>query len=169
MKTENLQSLVRAGFIWHIEHVRAGVVIDRETVHNIIPDEGLKHMGGVTFKSATQVPTWYLAPYEGNYNPDHAATAATIVAASTECTAYDEAARQEWVEGTLDLNMDNSASKAEFTMNATKAVYGGFLISSSAKGAVTGVLMSLVRFASPKNCTAGDTLRIVAGIGFATA
>jgi hypothetical protein len=80
--------------------------------------------------------------FEGNYTPVATVTAATITSASTECTpttrrpaAYDEAAASS-------QSITNSASKATFTFNATKTIYGAFLVSASAKSATTGTLFS---------------------------
>ena len=60
--------------------------------------------------------------------------------------------------------LDNSASRAEFTMNAAKTIYGAFMTSAPAKGATTGVVISSVRFSAAKNLVATDILRITAGM-----
>lgn len=162
----NMLELFRPGFVWHSDVVRNGRVIQPDTVHNLMPDEMAIHMNGVVFSGATQVPTWHIAPFEGNYVPQSVATAATIAAAATECTAYDEPTRVEWIEAASGLALTNSASRAIFTMNAAKLIYGGFLISSPSKAGVTGVMASLVRFGSPKDLQPGDLLRITAGMAF---
>ena len=172
-----LESKAKTGFIYVVEHVRGtvfdendprivlveGAVIDRETIHNLIPDEGVKHMQEVIFKAATQVNPWYLSIFEGNYTPIAGLTAAAYPAAATECTAYTAGTRLEWIEGAVvGGSLDNSASKAEFTMNADKTIYGAVLSSAAAKGAVTGVLGSAVRFATAKAVLSGDILRLTA-------
>lgn len=166
---ERVSQGIRPGFIWVGDLVRKGIVIQREVVpvHNITPDEGLLHLAGVGFKSATQVANWYVAPFGGNYTPSNADTAGATPAACGELTTqYDETTRQALVLGSLALDMDNSASLAEFTLNATVTIYGALMISSAAKGATTGVLMSMVRFASPKNGSDGDIFRLNAGVAF---
>jgi len=156
---------MKLGITYLVEVVRDGRVIDSETVHNLVPIEGLNHILGVEFKSVTQVATWYLAIFEGNYNPTSADTAAAIVSGATECTAYVESTRVALVPGTIAGGaFDNVASKAVFTMNATKTVYGCFLTSAPAKSATTGVLTSSVRFGTAKSLAATDILQITAGM-----
>lgn len=158
-----MNSEARSGFLWTLELEHADGTIEREQVHNLIPEEGLNHMQSVVFKGASQVATWYIALFEGNYNPDGGITAATFPSVATECTAYSPSTRPEFVEGSVvSGDVDNSASRAEFTFTANKTVYGGVITSASAKGATTGVLMSAVRFSSPKVCEEGAILRVVA-------
>ncbi len=146
-----------------------GNVVDTETVHNVVPTEGLNHTLGVVFKGVSQVPNWYLGLYEGVYTPGPADTAATIAANATECSAYAEATRVAFVSGAVAAgSVDNSASRAEFTLNANKTIYGGFLISSSTKGGTNGVLLSVVRFTSPKVLESGSVLRVTAGASFSS-
>lgn len=159
----------RFGFLYVAEVIKNGIVVERERVHNLMPIEGENHLLNVAFKGVTQVVAWYLAPYEGNYTPVSASVAATFPGLATECTTYDEATRVAFVPGTVSAGaMDNAASRAEFTFNAQKVIYGGFLTSVSTKGATSGVLGSAVRFASPKNLDSGAVLRLTAGITLAS-
>ena len=161
----NHADLAKAGFLYLVEVLRNGIVVDRELVHNIMPTEGLNHVLNVVLKGSTQIGTWYLAPFEGNYTPIAGDTAAAFPAAATECTAYSESTRQQFVPGTVSAGaLDNAASRAEFTFNATKTVYGGFMTGASAKGATTSVLLSAVKFSSPKSLDSGSVLRVTAGI-----
>jgi hypothetical protein len=158
-------SAVEFGITYSVEVIRDGTVIDSEVVHNLVPIEGLNHILGVEFKGVTQVLTWYLGIFEGNYTPTSADTAAAIVAGATECTAYGEATRVALVPGSIAGGaFDNVASKASFTMNATKTIYGCFLTSAPAKSATTGVLTSSVRFGTAKILNATDILQITAGM-----
>ena len=152
-------------FNYEFEQVRDGVVIDCWTEKNLIPNEGLTHMLDVVCKGGSQVPTWYVMPYEGNYTPVATDTAATFPGLATECTAYTEAKRVTWVEGSISGNsVSNSASKAEFTLNAGKTIYGCALVSVSTKSATSGVLLSAVRFGTPKTYLSGDILRVTAPV-----
>lgn len=163
MNTDSLTQ-AKAGFVYLIEVVRKGQVISQEIVHNLMPTEGLNHMIGVTLKGQAQISSWYMGLFEGNYTPQASDAAATLPAAAVECTAYDEAARQLLVLGTIASGaVDNATNRSEFTINASKTVYGGFISSSQAKGATTGVLISSVRFASPKVLADDDVLRVTAG------
>jgi len=150
---------LQVGGRFHIEHIRGGEVIDREDVTNIVTNEGLDHILNTVFHSGSQVGTWFLGLFEANYTPIATVTAATITAASTESTAYDEATRQEYVEAAASAqSITNSANKATFTMNATKTIYGAFLVSNSAKSSTAGILLSAARFGSPKQVVDDDQL-----------
>ena len=152
-------------FGYEFEIVRDGVVIDRFTEKNLIPTEGLNHMLDVVCHGGSQVPTWYVGIYEGDYTPAATNTAANFPSLSTESTAYAESVRQTWVEGAPAAGVvDNSANKAIFTMNANKTIYGCFLSSVATKGATTGVLLSAVRFSTPKVLISTDLLRVTAPV-----
>lgn len=160
---------VKAGFTYLVEVVRDGRVIDSETVHNLMPAEGLNHVLGVTFKGESQVTSWFVGLFEGNYTPVAGDTAASFPGSATECTAYSEATRRALTLGAIAAgSADNTGSRAEFTMNANKTVYGGFVTSASAKGATTGTLISAVRFASAKSLSSDDVLRVTAGFTLAS-
>lgn len=142
-----------------LDHIRDGELIDREETPNLVVNEGLDHVLNTVFHGGTQVGTWSLGLFEANYTPIATVTAATIAAAATECVAYDEATRQEYVEAAASgQSITNSANKATFTMNATKSVYGAFLISNSTKGGTSGVLFSAARFAAAKQVVDDDQL-----------
>lgn len=150
---------LRVGGIFHCEHVRDGEVIDSWEQPNLVTNEGLNHLLDVYFHGTTQITTWYLGLFEGNYTPLSSVTAATITSASTECTAYDESTRVAFDEAAASSQaITNSASKATFTFNATKTIYGAFLASASAKSATTGTLFSATRFSSSKAVVDDDQL-----------
>lgn len=139
--------------------VRDGQVIDEWVDRNLVVNEGLNHMLDVGLHGSTQVGTWYLGLFEGNYTPVATVTAATIAAAATECTAYDETTRQEFAEAAASAqSITNAASRATFTFNATKTIYGAFLVSASAKSATSGVLLAASRFSSAKAVADDDQL-----------
>jgi hypothetical protein len=145
--------------VYEGEHRRNGQVIERFTDYNLVTNEGLNKLLDVMFNGATQITTWYVAPFEGNYTPLATVTAATITSASTECTAYDESTRVEYVEAAASSqSITNSASRATFTFNATKTIYGAFLVSASAKSATTGTLFSATRFSTSKAVVDNDEL-----------
>jgi hypothetical protein len=152
------QGLIVGG-IYQGQIVRDGKIIEEFEDHNLVVNEGLNHMLDVLLHGSTQVATWYLGVFEGNYTPVATVTAATITSASTECTSYDEATRQAYVEAAASSqSTTNSASKATFTFNATKTIYGAFLVSASAKSATTGTLFSAAAFSSAKSVVSGDQL-----------
>lgn len=158
---QNETAPIGIGGVFTVEHIRDGVLIDTWTSKNLVCNEGLNHVLNTEFNGTTQVGTWYVGLFEGNYTPVSTVTAATITAASTECTAYDETVRQTYVEASATAQVTtNSASKATFTMNATKTIYGAFLVSASAKSATTGVLFAATQFTASKAVVATDQLLV---------
>lgn len=158
------------GGVFQIDHVRNGEVIDSWEEHNLVVNEGLNKLLDVMFGGSSQITTWYVGLFEGNYTPVATVTAATITAASTECTAYDETTRQEYVEAAAaSQSITNAASRATFTFNATKTIYGAFLVSAAAKSATTGTLFSAARFGSSKSVVAADQLLLTYALGAASA
>lgn len=166
-----MKTNLTAGFQYLVEVLdKNGDVRESEIVKNIMPLEGLNHVLGVALKGVTPITAWYVGLYEGNYTPVTGDTAALFTTAATENITYDEATRPALTLGSVSGGtVDNSASKAVFTMNAAKTIYGGFISSASGKGVSTGVLLSAVRFSSPKSLGATDVLRITAGFGLASA
>lgn len=157
---------LHAGFEYLVEVVSPdGSVRDCEVVHNLMPAEGLNHVVGVTLKGSSQITSWYVGVFEGNYTPAVTDTAADFPTAATESTAYSEVTRQALTLGSVSGGaVSNSASRAEFTFaGSNRTIYGGFISSASAKGATTGPLLSAVRFTSPKVVGGGDVLRVTTG------
>ena len=145
--------------VFDVDHRRGGDLIARVAGSNIIPTEGLNHILSTVVAGGSQVLTWYMALFEGNVTPGASLTAATFTATTTECTAYDAAGRVAFNEGAAAAGViDNAANRAIFTMNATKTVYGGALLSASAKSATTGSLLAAARFATPRNVVDDDEL-----------
>ena len=147
--------------VFDVEHRRAGDLIARVAGSNIIPTEGLNHILNVVLAGSLQSLSWYMALFEGNVTPAATLTAATYTATTTECTAYDEATRVAFTPGASAAGViDNAASRAVFTMNATKTVYGGGLLTASAKSATTGSLLAAARFSAARNVAADDELLV---------
>lgn len=139
--------------------IRDGKVIEEFEDPNIVVNEGLNSILGVYLYASTQLTAWYLGVFEGNYTPVSTVTAATITSASTESTAYTSSTRPAYSPAApSSQSITNSASRASFVFNATKTIYGAFLVSASAKSATTGVLFSAARFSSAKNVESGDEL-----------
>lgn len=156
--------------VYHGQIIRAGEVIDEFEFPNLIVNEGLNHILDVQFHNVTQVATWYIGLFEANYTPVAGLTAATITTAATECTAYDEATRQEFKEAAAaSQSISNTADRAKFTFNATKTIYGAFLVSDSAKSGTSGKLFSAARFPTAKQVVDDDELLLTYTINAQTA
>ncbi|MCP4210873.1 MAG: hypothetical protein GY764_05280 [Halieaceae bacterium] len=152
---------VHIGGVFTHDVRRDGVLLGEQSDGNIVVNEGLDHILDVAFHGITATPTWYIGIFEGNYTPIATVTAATITAASTESTAYDETYRVEWVEAAAaSQSITNSASKATFTMNDTKTIYGAFLISDRDKSDTAGVLAAASAFSASRSLVATDELLV---------
>lgn len=147
------------GGVFQGTHLRKGKVIEEFEDHNLVTNEGLDALLNIMLHGSTQITAWFIGLFEGNYTPVAGVTAATIVAAATECTAYTQSTRPAYDEAAASSqSITNSASRATFTFNATKTVYGAFLTSLSTKSGTTGTLFSAARFSTAKNVESGDEL-----------
>lgn len=134
-----------------LQLVRNGRVIDEFEEPNLFVNQGLDMVLDVAFRGQSAVSSWFLGLFQGVYTPVPAVTAATIAAASNELIDYDEPTRPAWTPGPLlNRTVDNTASRATFTFNASRTVRGAFLISSSTKNGTAGVLAAAAAFASPR-------------------
>jgi hypothetical protein len=127
---------------------------------NLVVNEGLNHILDVTLHAQAQLSTWYIAPFEGNFTPTATWTAANYNASADEFANYNEAARVEWVEGTVaSQSVDNTASKARFTISAGGGtIYGAGMLSTSAKLGTSGKLFAATRFATSRVVLEADLL-----------
>jgi hypothetical protein len=132
---------------------------------NLVTNQGKNANLNIMFHGATQIATWYFVLFENDYTPLVADTYA--VPGYTETTAYTEATRPEFVESASTAqSLDNSASKATFTFNATKTIYGGGLVgggtAATTKGNVAGggTLYSAAKFAESKSVVSTDILKV---------
>ena len=144
---------------YHGQLIRDGEIIDDFEDENLVVNEGLNALLNIMFHNDTQIATWNLGLFEGNYTPVAGVTAATMAGDSTECTAYDESTRPAFDEdAAASQSITNSTNRATFTFNASKTVYGAFLISDGTKGGTNGTLFSAARFSSSKAVVSGDQL-----------
>lgn len=80
-----------------------------------------------------------------------------------EVTAYDEATREALTLGTVSSqSVDNSASKASFSINTNSTTIGGaFIVTNNTKGGTTGTLYGVGAFTGgDKSADSGDTLNV---------
>lgn len=153
--------LLKVGGKFTCEHWRGGELLSVDESPNLVVNEGLDAILDIMFNGATQITTWYIGIFEANYTPVASVTAATITSASTESTAYDESTRVEYEEAAASSqSMTNAANKATFTMNASKTIYGAFLVSASAKSATSGTLFAASQFSSSKAVVSSDQLLV---------
>jgi len=157
------QQGVLIGGVFDLEHRNGkGELCGRDISANIIPTEGLNYLLSAGVAGGTVVNPFYVGLFEGNVTPGASLTHATLVATLTECTAYDETTRVAYVEGAVSAgSVDNGSNRAEFTMNATKTIYGGFLASSSTKSTTAaGTCLAAAKFSASRAVVAADVLAV---------
>lgn len=142
-----------------------GNLLWTETVRNRVPTEGLnhdldKHLNGVAYTAS-----WFVGLIN---NAGFSALAAADTAAQiggtngwAELTAYSQTTRPALVLGTASAgSIDNTASVAVFTINASVTIYGGFIVSSATKGGTGGVIYGEAAFVTPQPAIAGNTVQV---------
>ena len=157
-----MNSRNKVGFAYVIEELNArGELLSREVAHNLMPKEATNYMLASSFKGGVQYNNWFAGLFSGNYAPSGNETMATFPADATEFTGYSGASRPQVVFGNpVNGRIDNAANLIELTFSEDVEVRGGFLATSSGKGATTGVLGSVVAFSSPKRPGVGGVLRL---------
>lgn len=127
IRSGNMAGKMALGSVWAWEHWRHGKLLSTWKEPNIMTDQGIEYIMDSSLSGASPITSWYVSVFEDNYTPLSTNTYATP--GHTECTAYDESTRPAWTEvGISSKIITNSASKATFTFNATKTIYGGSLV-----------------------------------------
>lgn len=139
-----------------------GILKWRDTIKNLVVDVGLDDVLDKYLRGSTYSAVHYVGLTDGT---------PTVVAGDTmashtgwvEVTAYDEAVRQTATWGTVSgKSVDNSASKAVFTISTNATVLGGCcLCTNSTKGGTSGILYGAGAFtAGDKTLDDGDVLNV---------
>jgi len=148
------------GSIWEVVCYDAdGKEKWREVNKNLVVDAGLNDVLTNYFKGSGYTAAHYVGLKDTG----------TVVAGDTmashsgwaELAIYSESVRQTLTLGSVaSKSVDNSASKATFTINATDDVYGAFLTTNNTKSGTTGVLYGAVDFSSAQSVVSGDVLLV---------
>ena len=165
-----IQDKAQAGFVYTVEEIRGGQVVSTQIAHNILPVQGVNHMLDVLAKGGTQIESWYLMLYENDYAPVSTDVAATFPSLAGESTAYVSPTRHEIQFGNITGgSLSNVGSRIEVEFTADRTIRGGAIVSTAAKGSTAGILLSAVRFPSPRQVDANTILRVTAGIQIVSA
>ncbi|EER61548.1 hypothetical protein AcdelDRAFT_0883 [Acidovorax delafieldii 2AN] len=165
-----MSSTIRPGFIYDlaIRSKADGRILHIERgTPNRVPVEGLNDMANCYLKGSAAPAAFYIGLWTGSHIPNGDETAANLASMVSEATAYLQTGRLPLVLGTVANGaVSNAASLARFDMQGTATINGAFLSTVQAKGADTGKLASVVRFANPR--TVDDTvyLEILTGFQF---
>ena len=146
---------------YKVEAFRDGKLLWVEEFDNLVVDVGLddsldKHLKGSGYTAA-----WYVGLVSSS--PTFAAgdTMDGAHAGWTEQTEYDEATREALVLGAVSgQSVDNSASKATFTISATITFGGAFVVDVSTKGGATGILYGGGVFSQDRALIDNDALNV---------
>lgn len=149
--------------IGHVFHVvcrdKDGNIKWEETSHNLVVTTGLNDILDKYYKGSTYTAAHYVG----------LKLAGTIAAGDTmsshagwsESTSYSNANRPTFTPGTVSGgSVDNSASKASFTINGTATIAGAFLTTNNTKGGTTGTLIGATDFGTARSVLSGDTLDV---------
>ena len=130
-----------------------------ETFQNIVVTAGLNKLLDACLKTGLTSPAWYVglkgtgSVVAGDTMGSHGGW--------TEDQNYTQGTRPAFTPGTVSGgSVDNSASKAVFSMNATTTIYGAFMADNSTKGGSTGNLYGGGDFGAQRACINGDTLNV---------
>jgi len=141
-------------------HNKHGKLKWRDTISNLVVNVGLDDILDKYLKGSGYTAVHYMGLTDGT--PTVAAgDDMTTHAGWVEVTAYDEGVRQTVVWGSVSSkSVDNSASKAVFTISANDTTIGGaFLTTDSTKGGSAGTLYGGGAFdAGDKTIDDDDTL-----------
>ena len=146
--------------VWTIECFDSdGNIKWEETKNNLVVTEGLNHILSSTFDGGTQITAWYVGlKSSGSVS---ASDTMSSHAGWTEPVPYSQSVRQTLTLGTAASgSIDNTASKATFSINATATISGAFITSDSTKSGTSGLLYGVVDFSSARSVISGDTLEI---------
>lgn len=128
---------------------------------NLVVNGGLDHSLTEHFKGSGYTAAWYVGLTDGTPSVAAGDTMSSH-AGWTEVTAYSEGVRQTLTLGTVSSqSVDNSASKATFSINGTTTVGGAFVTTDNTKGGTSGTLYGAGAFSGgDKSLGSGDTLEV---------
>jgi hypothetical protein len=154
--------------IYDVEHWREGELLSKTQDTNMVTNQGLDFLLDCVFGAKAKVTTaWYVLIFESDTTI--LATHTYAVPGFTESSAYDEGARVEYVDvAASSQSLTNSASKAVFTIDASKTIYGAALVGATAgditvisnTDATNGILYCASQFGSAKSVVDNDVLNV---------
>lgn len=133
-----------------------------EEMDNVVTNVGLDDLLDKYLKGAAYTASHFVGLTDGTPTVLGADTMSSH-AGWVEVVAYTEGTRPALTLGTVSSqSVNNSASKATFSINADTTVVGGaFIATNSTKSGTTGVLYSVAAFTgADKSLDSGDTLNV---------
>lgn len=139
-----------------------GNLIRVDDFDNLVVNAGLDDSLDKHFKAAGYTAGWRVGLTDGTPTVAPGDTMASH-AGWVEVTAYSEAFRPALSLGTVSgQSVDNSASKAVFSINAASTTVGGaFVVDDNTKGGATGILYGAGAFSGgDETLNSGATLNV---------
>lgn len=133
-----------------------------EEVPNLVVDAGINDLLTQYFKGSAYTAAFFVGLID---NASFSAIAAADTMAShagwLESAAYSNANRPSLTLGSVaSKSVDNSASQASFSINATATINGAFVTTNSTKSGTTGTLYGAASFAGTRSVLSGDVLNV---------
>ena len=119
-----------------------------EEYDNAVMIQGINDLIDKYFKGAAYTAAWFVGLIAESSTIATTDTAA-LHPGWSEVTTYGQTARPALVlSGVAGQSVNNSASKASFTMTSDKIVSGSFLATSDVKGGTGGILYAAAQFST---------------------
>lgn len=136
----------------------------QDSFRNLVVTAGKDDILTHEFAASAWTSAWYMGLVDGTSTPSFAATdVMTSHAGWTENQDYTQAARPSLGFAAASAGSIALSSAAQFSINATATIAGGFFASDSTKGGTAGTLYSAGAFqAGNKGLANGDTLNVSA-------
>ena len=139
-----------------------------EKTPNTVVNEGLDDVLDNYLKGSSYTAAFYVG-LKGSGSISASDTMSSH-AGWSEVTAYSESVRQALTLGSVSgQSVDNSSSNAQFSINASATIAGGFIATDDTKGGSSGTLFGAADFTSPRSMSDGDTLNVEITITAASA
>lgn len=149
---------------YHVECWRNGVLVWEDEFHNLVTTAGKNKYLDATIKTGLASPAWYVGLVTGPGSGNTYAAADTMGshAGWAEDATYSNSTRPAYTPGSISGgSVDNSASKAVFTINGTTTIAGAFMADNSTKSGSTGTLLGVGDFSGGDRAVQnGDTLNV---------
>jgi hypothetical protein len=129
-----------------------------EDIHNLVTTVGKTDALDKYFKGASYTAAWYV----GLKDTGTALVGDTMASHSnwSEVVGYSQATRPALTLGTVSGgSVDNTASPATFSINATVTIAGAFVVNNNTKSGTTGTLYSAGDFSVTRTLGSGDSLQ----------
>lgn len=149
----------------------AGNLKWREVCPNIVVNAGLNDVLDKYFKGSSYSAAHYVGLVDNSgFSAYAAGDTMSSHAGWTEFTSYSGSNRPTLTLGSVSSqSVDNSASKAAFSISSSGTVKGAFVTTGQTKGGTTGTLYGAASFSSTRSVDNGDTLNVTVTLTAASA